>query len=295
MPVKFSRAILLFAAVLCARVSGGALLAQQQTGGASQNTQNPAAQQQEPSANRPQTGAPTAQNPQQAATPPAQPTETLTTVVIDPGHGGADTGARGPSGVEEKNIVMDFARDIGDALRAEGFTVVMTRIADVDPSLDERDAIANAQKDAIFISLHVGSTGPAGTVRSYTYMFPSAAPQPGDFSTSAIGSANSNSQPVAPPGFLLWSEAQKPFLVQSGKLGDLIQVELAPKFKGSPEISESAPVGVLRSAAVPAVAVEISNIGEDEQSLQSISGDLAAGIARAVAAYKTIYPAGGKS
>ncbi len=200
-----------------------------------------------------------------------QPTPTLRTIVLDPGHGGEDTGARGPSGVAEKDVVLQFANDVAGALRGEGFQVVLTRTGDTNPSLDDRDATANAQSNVIFISLHVGSAGTVGSVRTYTYLFPS------------------EPAPAPPPGFLLWREAQKPFVAQSVKLGDLIQVELAQKFKGSPEISSSAPVAVLRSVTAPAVAVEVSSVAADSAQLEAMSADLASCIARAAAAYKTIY------
>lgn len=242
------------------------------------------------------------QNPAQPtpklATPqtvPTQPAPTLRTVVLDPGHGGDDTGARGPSGVAEKDIVLEFAQTIANALRSQGFEVVMTRVGDTNPSLDDRAATANAQSGAIFISLHVGSSGTPGTVRTYTYLFPTATPPARVGAPSETPSETASVPSTAPPvGFLLWREAQKTFVAQSVKLGDLVQVELAQKFKGSPEISASVPVAVLRSVAAPAVAVEISSIGEDQQQLESMSSDLAAGIARAVTAYKTIYPPGGK-
>ncbi len=224
------------------------------------------------------------QSPQHAM----QPTPTLRTIVLDPGHGGEDTGARGPSGVAEKDVVLQFANDVAGALRGEGFQVVLTRTGDTNPSLDDRDATANAQSNAIFISLHVGSAGAVGTVRTYTYLFPSTPPPA---PANPLNAANSEPAPAPapPPGFLLWNEAQKPFVAQSVKLGDLIQVELAQKFKGSPEMSSSAPVAVLRSVAAPAVAVEVSSVAADSTKLESMSADLASCIARAAAAYKTIY------
>jgi N-acetylmuramoyl-L-alanine amidase len=218
----------------------------------------------------------------------------LRTVVVDAGHGGEDTGARGPSGVAEKDIVLEFAQAVASTLRSQGFEVVMTRVGDIDPSLDDRAATANAQTGAIFISLHVGSSGTAGTVRTYTYLFPSAPQIVPVLSQSENPAAAPAPVATAPPGFLPWREAQKPFVAQSVKLGDLVQVELAQRFKGSPEISASVPVAVLRSVAAPAVAVEVSSVVADQQQLESMSSDLAAGIARAVAAYKTIYPPGGK-
>lgn len=221
-------------------------------------------------------------------------------VVLDPAHGGTDTGARGPTGTSEKDLVLEFAQVVGDALRAQGFQVVMTRRRDTDPSFDDRATIANAQRDAIFISLHIGSTGPAGTVRTYTYLFPPPAATTATVANAAGGAAPQSvnamaTQPVAPPaGFLLWREAQKPYAQQSRKLGDLIQVELAQKFAGSPEISASVPIYQLRSVAAPAVAVEISSIAVDPQKLEAMASALADEITRAVVAYKTIYPPGGK-
>lgn len=238
--------------------------------------------------------------PQTPAAPqtPVPPPQTLRVVVLDPAHGGADTGARGPSGVAEKDLVLEFAQIVGDALREQGFQVVITRRGDTDPSFDDRATIANAQSDAIFISLHIGSTGPAGTVRTYTYLFPSvtAAAVLGASASGQTQGVNAMAvQPAAPPlGFVPWREAQQPYAPQSRKLGDLLQVELAQKFKGSPEISSSLPVYELRSVATPAVAVEISNIAAGSQQLEAMAAGLADGITRAVVAYKTIYPPGGK-
>ena len=238
--------------------------------------------------------------PPQTQTPaaPPPPAHTLRIIVLDPAHGGADTGARGPSGIAEKDLVLEFAQIVGDTLREQGFQVVITRRGDTDPSFDDRATIANAQSDAIFISLHIGSTGPAGTVRTYTYLFPSGAAA-GTPNTTAGGKTqgvNATSVPPAalPPRFVPWREAQQPYAQQSRKLGDLLQVELAQKFKGSPEISSSLPIYELRSVATPAAAVEISNIAAGSQQLEAMAAALADGIARAVVAYKTIYPPGGK-
>lgn len=284
---KLALGVLVFVASLCVQVGGNALKHQSASG--SQSAQNPPPQKQPPPQpaqppQNPQSQIPAAPPPQAPATPQPVP-ETLRTVVIDPGHGGLDTGARSSTGIEEKDVVLNFARQIQSSLRAQGFNVIMTRIADVDPSLDDRATVANAQKDAIFISLHVGSGGPAATVRTYAYLFPSSAPSV--LSPSANASGNPSAR-VAPADFVLWREAQQPFLAQSRKLGDLIQAELAQKFKGSPEISSSVPVAVLRSVMVPAVAVEVSNISEDQQELEDMGADLADGIARAVVAYKSI-------
>lgn len=79
------------------------------------------------------------------------------TVVIDPGHGGHDSGARGRSGMDEADYNLDVSRRLQAALAKRGFKTVMTRSSDVFISLNQRVAIANAQKKAIFISIHHNS------------------------------------------------------------------------------------------------------------------------------------------
>ena len=75
-------------------------------------------------------------------------------VVIDPGHGGRDTGAVGPHGVREKDVALSIARTLAERLRALGFTVVLTRKDDSYVSLDERTRIANEARADLFVSVH---------------------------------------------------------------------------------------------------------------------------------------------
>lgn len=254
----------------------------------SQQSQNPPQPQQQTAPTQPQaqSSVPAQQAPTQQAAP-TQPPQTLQTVVLDPAHGGPDTGARGANGVAEKDIVLEFANEAAASLRAEGFKVVLTRQGDTNPSSDDRATIANTESGAIFISLHVASTGPINSVRTYTYLFPSV----------VAAATNANSQTTAPaaapPGFLIWREAQKPFVQQSRRLGDVMQVELSQRFKGSPDVSWSAPVYGLRSVTAPAIAIEVSSVAANPQQLEAMATPLAQGIARAVATYKSIYPPGG--
>ncbi len=76
-------------------------------------------------------------------------------VVIDPGHGGIDNGASAPNGVHEKDIVLAYALDLQEALVASGrFDVALTRESDVFLRLEERVALARANKADLFISIH---------------------------------------------------------------------------------------------------------------------------------------------
>ena len=75
-------------------------------------------------------------------------------VVLDPGHGGEDSGAVSPSGLKEKNVVLAIARECRKQLEAKGYKVYMTRNEDVFLPLRVRVAKARSVKADIFISIH---------------------------------------------------------------------------------------------------------------------------------------------
>ena len=76
------------------------------------------------------------------------------TVVVDPGHGGSDTGALTPRGFTEKDANLRLAKAVRDELRRRGFAVVMTREDDSFPALYDRPKVAHANKADAFISIH---------------------------------------------------------------------------------------------------------------------------------------------
>jgi N-acetylmuramoyl-L-alanine amidase len=79
-----------------------------------------------------------------------------TVVVLDPGHGGHDRGARwGP--VSEKTITLNIARRVEKHLKARGFLTAMTRRSDVFRSLESRAAMANGFRRSVFVSIHCNS------------------------------------------------------------------------------------------------------------------------------------------
>ena len=80
-------------------------------------------------------------------------------IVIDPGHGGHDTGTIGPNGLEEKNLVLEVGRRLGRLLETRlGAEVVYTRKDDTFIPLETRTAIANQQRADLFISIHANSS-----------------------------------------------------------------------------------------------------------------------------------------
>jgi N-acetylmuramoyl-L-alanine amidase len=90
---------------------------------------------------------------------PTQPrTKSFTTIVIDPGHGGRDSGARGQHGTEEKDITLKVALKLRDLLSQQpGVRVLMTRERDRFVELEDRAKFANGQEADLFISIHVNS------------------------------------------------------------------------------------------------------------------------------------------
>ena len=95
--------------------------------------------------------------PRQKPAPAAAPG--LRKIVLDPGHGGKDTGAIGPSGLMEKDVVLAIAKKLAARLRAEmGIEVVLTRDTDIFIPLEERTAIANREGAALFVSLHTNAS-----------------------------------------------------------------------------------------------------------------------------------------
>jgi N-acetylmuramoyl-L-alanine amidase len=212
---------------------------------------------------------------QSAAVPPvAGQTQRggLSVVVLDPAHGGTDPGARGTGGVRESDLVLEFSDPVRRALEAQGLRVRQTRQGNDDPSLDDRSAMANAQRGTVFVTLHVSSTGLPGTVRVYTMT---------DFPPMTDAT-----------GMLAWDRAQAPFLELSRKLGDLVQGQLSQQFKGSPSTAQTAAVRQLRTTAAPAIAVEVSSVTVDDcATLERMAPGVADAIARGVAAFRPIYEA----
>lgn len=78
-------------------------------------------------------------------------------IVIDPGHGGSDPGAIGPSGLREKDVVLDISLKLRDMLKQKGYTVVMTRTNDVYLTLSQRVSVSNSSGADFFLSIHNNS------------------------------------------------------------------------------------------------------------------------------------------
>lgn len=80
-------------------------------------------------------------------------------IIVDAGHGGKDPGAIGPSGLYEKNVVLDIVMRLKSILERYGFDVVMTRDTDEFLSLQERTELASLKNGDLFISIHANAHG----------------------------------------------------------------------------------------------------------------------------------------
>ncbi len=93
------------------------------------------------------------------------------TVVIDPGHGGHDRGGVPRQKVGEKYVTLAVANRLASKLRAAGYKVVMTRTGDYFVGLGQRCAIANSQRDAVFVSVHFNSAPRLSATGVETYYY----------------------------------------------------------------------------------------------------------------------------
>jgi N-acetylmuramoyl-L-alanine amidase len=218
-------------------------------------------------------------------------------VVLDPGHGGPDFGARGPAGTYEKDVCLAVSRKIGRELERLGFHVVYTRERDEFVSLAGRTEIANRARGDLFVSIHANSASDSEVEGVETY-FLSVDASDEEAMRVAITENRVFDQEAA--------DADSPDLV-AGILGDLIRTE---NLRESSEIAASiqhnlghlpgesrgvkqAPFVVLAGVNMPAALVEIGFLthAREEKRLRSGSHQkaVAGAIAEAVRAYQEAH------
>jgi N-acetylmuramoyl-L-alanine amidase len=229
-------------------------------------------------------------------TPRSDPAEATgpRTIVIDPGHGGEEAGAQGPSGLLEKDVTLSIARKLRAAISNHlGMQVFLTRDRDLAVSLDERTAIANNYKADLFISIHANASRSHGANGSEVYFL---SYQASDEESRRVAQAEGGAAlpEAAAPGsdlaLILWDMAQAEHLEESSALATRIQEELAGVTGSEGRGIKQAPFRVLVGAGMPAVLVEVAFIShpEEEKLLASEShqGRLATALMRGVARYE---------
>jgi len=199
----------------------------------------------------------------------------IRTIVLDPGHGGEEIGARGVSGAMEKDITLDVAARLKSALEARlGLRVLLTRDDDKLVPLDDRAAMANNNKADLFISLHVNAS-PRKDARGAEVFYLSLDGL--DAETRKMAEApKAKPLPVQGGGsreieLILWETAQARYLAESAAFAGLVEEELRKTVEMSQRPIQQAAFRVLVSANMPAVLVEIGFVSNPEQEAQLIT------------------------
>ncbi len=244
----------------------------------------------------------------QASAPPSGGGDPRPLVVLDPGHGGIDTGTRAPSGELEKDIVLDFAKRLRGRIEKSGkYRVLMTRTDDTFVTLADRVRMARHAGAALFVSIHADSLprreGDAQGASVYTLSETAS-----DSEAARLAEQENRADVIA--GVDLKTEPDD----VAGILLDLAQREtkrfslqfahtLVGDMKGAIRLHKtplkSAGFRVLRAPDVPSVLVELGYVSDrgDLRSLLSESWrDRAAEtIARAIESYFAVHMVGARA
>jgi len=212
---------------------------------------------------------PQLQLPAQIMTPqPKPPAGPRFLVLIDPAHGGSDSGATITPSLVEKDVALALARRVQRELTAKGIAAGMLRNSDIAISLDQRAVSVNAARPALYITLHAANTGRG--VHVFTSMLPAA---------------NLSRQ-----GFLPWDSAQAAFLDLSGVVAGSVAAEL--ETRKLPNTTLVAPLRPMNNIAAPAIAVEIAPPDDKVENIASAEyqEQVAQAIAAGIAAVRSKLP-----
>jgi N-acetylmuramoyl-L-alanine amidase len=229
-------------------------------------------------------------------------------VVLDPGHGGIDSGSRARTGPMEKDIVLDFAKRLRGRLEKTGkYRIVMTRTDDTYVPLDERVRIARKAGAALFVSIHADSLprreGDARGATVYTLSNNASDAQAAQLAvqenhSDVIAGVNLKTEPNDVAGILidLAQRETNTFSMQFARdvVGDLKRV--TPLHK---DPVKSAGFRVLRAPDVPSVLVELGYLS-DPSDLKLLTNDswrdrTADSIAKAIDTYFSAHLAGDRA
>lgn len=226
-------------------------------------------------------------------------------VVIDPGHGGLDTGAMGAGGEEEKNVVLRFATTLNDLLLESGrYRVLMTRVDDNFVKLDDRVRIARDAAADLFVSIHTDSLADPFGVRGATvYTLSETA---SDAEAARLAEKENRADIIA--GVDLASEtddvadilidlARRETKVFSMRFAHNLVTSIKPVIRLNKNPTRAASFVVLKAPDVPSVLLELGYMTsqEDLKLLTSPKWreDAAAAMVRAIDGFFSARAAGG--
>ncbi len=207
-------------------------------------------------------------------------------IVIDPGHGGHDHGARGVSGTYEKTIALTLARIIKKNL-GNRYKVVQTRTGDIFLNINDRAAKANQLKADLFISIHTD----AGFLRSGSgtavYYFKDLSETDSNDKTGPENLAEDLDQENR--ARIFWQDIQKKHTTSSRKIAETLSYRLTSRVSDARCRTYEAQAAVLAGADMPAVLIEagyLTNpVEEKKLTSKNYLSEIAAGICDGIDAW----------
>jgi N-acetylmuramoyl-L-alanine amidase len=226
----------------------------------------------------------------------------LKTIVLDAGHGGHDSGATGPTGLMEKDLVLDVTRRVAKLVVAQlGMKVLLTRDSDNFVTLRDRTSYANKQHADLFVSIHANAHREAAADGVETYFLSSEATDSAARQVAAL--ENGVVQLEQPTGrgagqvdivkAILWDLAQSEFQVESSRLAEVVHDSMTQTLRISNRGVKQAGFYVLGGAAMPAVLLEIGFVTNprEERKLKDTKyrDEIARAIFSGLAEYKRAW------
>jgi N-acetylmuramoyl-L-alanine amidase len=227
----------------------------------------------------------------------------LRVLVLDAGHGGHDSGAVGPAGLQEKDLVLDVTRRVARLVEDKlNVKVLLSRDGDYFVPLRDRTSFANKERADLFVSIHANAHREVASAGVETYFLSSEATDSGARQVAAL--ENSVVQLEKTPArssrldavkAILWDLAQSEFQLESSRLAEVVQDSMTQSLRIPNRGVKQAGFYVLGGAAMPAVLVEIGFVTNPQEEKRLKESKYRDEIARAIyaglAEYKKKYDA----
>ena len=223
-------------------------------------------------------------------TPGGAAAQPLRLVVLDAGHGGHDPGATGPTGVQEKEVVLDVTRRVARMMEESGLgiKVAMSRNTDVFVPLRDRTNFANKQRADLFVSIHANAHPRSVSEGVETYFLSSEASDTESRQTAAI--ENGALQLESPAArqktdaikSILWDLAQSEFQQESSFLAETVLDSMTRSLRLVNRGVKQAGFFVLGGAAMPAILIEIGFLTNPKEEKKLSTPEYREATARAI-------------
>jgi N-acetylmuramoyl-L-alanine amidase len=195
----------------------------------------------------------------------------LRSIVLDAGHGGQDTGAVGPSGLTEKELVLDVTRRVAKLVEEQlKIKVLLTRDDDNLVTLRDRTTLANRARADLFVSIHANAH--RNVVSGVeTYFLSSEATDNAARQVAALENSVIELEAPSPRGrtdfvkAILWDLAQSEFQTESSRLAEIVQDSMTQSLRIPNRGVKQAGFYVLGGAAMPAVLIEIGFVTHPQE------------------------------